>query len=157
LKIDQLFFLWEICHEETQHFFSSHRLKHFTIDLVRTRRQHNSRHLIFEWRKYQQLYHHFFDMYHHLLYWWKRIINRDLTLNNYIHSIINQMYIKNIVKNFNSSWTNIICRRQNVRITLFSLFHENVELTQFIQRMLLSWLVNVKKDDETLKNIKIDI
>jgi hypothetical protein len=67
------------------------------------------------------------------------------------------MYIKNDVKNFNSSWTNIICRREDVRITLFSLSHESVELTQFIRRMLLSWFVNVKEDDETLKNIEIDI
>jgi hypothetical protein len=41
--------------------------------------------------------------------------------------------------------------------SLFSLFHENVELTRFIRRMLLSWLINMKKNDETLKNIKIDI
>jgi hypothetical protein len=85
------------------------------------------------------------------------MISRDLTSNNYIHQIIDQMYIKNDVKNFNSSWTNIICRRENVRITLLSFFHESVELTQFIRRMLLSWFVNVKKDDETLKNIEIDI
>jgi hypothetical protein len=52
---------------------------------------------------------------------------------------------------------NIICRRENVHITLLSMFYENVELTQLIRRMLLSWFVNVKKDDETLKNIKIDI
>ncbi len=99
----------------------------------------------------------FFDMHHHLSFWWKRMINRDLTSNNYIHQIIDQMYIKNDVKNFNSSWTNIICKRENVRITLFSLFHESVELTQFIRRVLLSWFVNVKKNDETLKNIEIDI
>jgi hypothetical protein len=98
-----------------------------------------------------------FDMHHHLLFWWKRMINRDLTSNNYIHQIIDQMYIKNDVKNFNSSWTNIVCRREHVRITLLSLFHESVELTQFIRRMLLSWFVNVKKNDETLKNIEIDI
>jgi hypothetical protein len=84
-------------------------------------------------------------------------LNRDLTSNNYIHQIIDQMYIKNDVKNFNLSWTNIICRRENVRITLLSLFHESVELTQFIWRMLLSWFVNVKKNDETLKIIEIDI
>jgi hypothetical protein len=98
-----------------------------------------------------------FDMHHHLSFWWKRMINRDLTSNNYIHQIIDQIYIKNDVKNFNSSWTNIVCRRENVRITLLSLFYESVELTQFIRRMLLSWFVNVKKNDETLKNIKIDI
>jgi hypothetical protein len=98
-----------------------------------------------------------FDMHHHLSFWWKRMINRDLTSNNYIHQIIDQMYIKNDVKNFNSSWTNIICRRENVRITLFSLSHESVELTQFTRRMLLSWFVNVKKNDETLKIIEIDI
>jgi hypothetical protein len=85
------------------------------------------------------------------------MINRDLTSNNYIHPIIDQMYIKNDVKNFNSSWMNIICRRENVRITLFSLFHENVELTKFTRWMLLSWFVNVKENDETLKNIEIDI
>jgi hypothetical protein len=96
-------------------------------------------------------------MHHHLSFWWKRMISRDLTSNNYIHQIIDQMYIKNDVKNFNSSWTNFICRRKNVRITLFSLFHESVKLTQFIQRMLLSWFVNVKENNETLKNIEIDI
>ncbi len=64
---------------------------------------------------------------------------------------------KKNVKNFSSSWTNIICKRENIRITLFLLFHENVELTQFIWRMLLSWFVNVKKNDETLKNIEINI
>jgi hypothetical protein len=85
------------------------------------------------------------------------MINRDLTSNNYIHQIIDQMYIKNDVNNFNSSWTNIVCKRENVRITLFSLFYENVELTQFIRRMLLSWFINVKKNDETLKKIEIDI
>jgi hypothetical protein len=52
---------------------------------------------------------------------------------------------------------NIICKREDVRITLFLLFHENVELTQFIREMLLSWFVNVKENDETLKNIKINI
>jgi hypothetical protein len=97
------------------------------------------------------------EMHHHLSFWWKRMINRDLTSNNYVHQIIDQMYIKKDVQNFNSSWTNIICRRENVRITLFLLFHESVELTQFIRRMLLSWFVNVKEDDETLKNIEIDI
>jgi hypothetical protein len=49
-----------------------------------------------------------FDKHHHLSFWWKRMISRDLTSNNYIHQIIDQMYIKNDVKNFNSSWTNII-------------------------------------------------
>ncbi len=34
-------------------FFSSHRSKHFTVDLVRTRRQHDSKYFIFERRKYQ--------------------------------------------------------------------------------------------------------
>ncbi len=67
------------------------------------------------------------------------------------------MYIKKNVQNFNSSWTNIICKHENVRIILFLLFHESVEFTQFIRRMLLSWFVNVKKNDETLKNIEIDI
>jgi hypothetical protein len=67
------------------------------------------------------------------------------------------MYIKKNAQNFNSSWTNIICRRENVRITLLLLFHESVEFTQFIRRMLLSWFVNVKKNDETLKNIEINI
>jgi hypothetical protein len=99
----------------------------------------------------------FFDMHHHLSFWWKRMINRDLTSNNYIHQIMNQMYIKNDVKNFNSSWMNIICRRENVRITLLSLIHESVEFSQFVRRILLSWFINVKKDDETLKNIKINI
>ncbi len=98
-----------------------------------------------------------FEMYHHLSFWWERMINRDLTSNNYVHQIIDQMYIKKNVQNFNSSWTNIICRRENVRITLFLLFHESVELTQFIRRMLLSWFVNVKENDETLKNIEINI
>ncbi len=70
-----------------------------------------------------------FEMHHHLSFWWKRMINRDLTSNNYVHQIIDQMYIKKNVQNFNSSWTNIICKRENVRITLFLLFHENVELT----------------------------
>jgi hypothetical protein len=98
-----------------------------------------------------------FEMHHHLSFWWKRMINRDLTSNNYVHQIIDQMYIKKNAQNFNSSWTNIICKRENVRITLFLLFHENVEFTQFIRRMLLSWFVNVKKNDETLKNIEIDI
>jgi hypothetical protein len=41
-------------------FFSSHRSEFFKINLVRTRRQHDSRHLIFEWRRYQQLYCHSF-------------------------------------------------------------------------------------------------
>jgi hypothetical protein len=67
------------------------------------------------------------------------------------------MYIKNNVKNFHSSWTNIIYKRKNVRITLFSLSHESVELTQFIRRMLLSWFVNVKENNKMLKNIEIDI
>ncbi len=98
-----------------------------------------------------------FDMHHHLSFWWERMISRDLTSNNYLHQIIDQMYIKNDVKNFNSSWMNIICRRENVRITLLSLSYESVELTQFIRRMLLSWFVNVKKNNETLKNIEIDI
>jgi hypothetical protein len=98
-----------------------------------------------------------FEMHHHLSFWWERMISRDLTSNNYVHQIIDQMYIKKNVKNFNSSWTNIICKREDVRITLFLLFHENVELTQFIRRMLLSWFVNVKEDDETLKNIEINI
>jgi hypothetical protein len=82
-----------------------------------------------------------FNMHHHLSFWWERMINRDLTSNNYIHQIIDQMYIKNDVKNFNSSWMNIICRRENFRITWFSLFHESVEFTQFIRRMLLSWFI----------------
>jgi hypothetical protein len=99
----------------------------------------------------------FFEMHHHLSFWWERMINRDMTSNNYVHQIIDQMYIKKDVQNFNSSWMNIICRRENVRITLFLLFHESVELTQFIRRMLLSWFINVKEDDETLKNIEINI
>ncbi len=97
------------------------------------------------------------EMHHHLSFWWERMISRDLTSNNYVHQIIDQMYIKKNVQNFNSSWMNIICRRENVRITLFLLSHESVELTQFIRRMLLSWFVNVKENDETLKNIEIDI
>jgi hypothetical protein len=70
-----------------------------------------------------------FEMHHHLSFWWKRMISRDLTSNNYVHQIIDQMYIKKDVQNFNSSWTNIICKRENVRITLLLLFHESVELT----------------------------
>ncbi len=99
----------------------------------------------------------FSEMHHHLSFWWKRMISRDLTSNNYVHQIIDQMYIKKNAQNFNSSWTNIICRRENVRITLFLLSHESVELTQFIRRRLLSWFVDVKEDDETLKNIEINI
>jgi hypothetical protein len=98
-----------------------------------------------------------FEMHHHLSFWWKQMINRDLTSNNHVYQIIDQMYIKKNVQNFNLSWTNIICKRENIRITLFLLFHENVEFTQFIRRMLLSWFVNVKKNDETLKNIEINI
>ncbi len=99
----------------------------------------------------------FLSMHNHLSIWWKRVVDRNQTSNNYIHQIIDQMYTKKNVENFNSKWIDVICKRENVRIILFSLSHESAKFARSTRRILLLWFVLMKEDDEILKNIETSI
>ncbi len=97
------------------------------------------------------------SMHNHLSIWWKRIVDCNQASNNYIHQITDQMYTKKNAENFNSKWIDVICKRENVRITLFSLSHESAKLARSTRRILLFWFVLMKEDDEILKNIEMSI
>jgi hypothetical protein len=65
------------------------------------------------------------------------------------------MFTLNDASHFEIDWSNIVCKKRNVRIILLSLIHESHDFYTIIKRIMLFWFLNMLTDDETLKNVKV--
>jgi hypothetical protein len=96
------------------------------------------------------------EMHKHLISWWERVTIKKLTTNEWVHKIIDFMFTKQNAENFDTSWTNVLERRENIQVTLLTLSHETNESIISIKRTMLSWYVDILNDHELIKNIKIE-
>jgi hypothetical protein len=97
------------------------------------------------------------EMHRHLTEWWKKISDRELDTNEFVHRIISVMFTSNDASHFEIDWSNIVCKRKDVRIILSSLSHESRDSYTTVKRIMLSWFLKISTDDETLKNVKVEI
>jgi hypothetical protein len=96
------------------------------------------------------------EMHRHLAKWWKRISDRELDTNEFVHRIISAMFTSDDADHFEIDWSNVVCRRKDVRITLSSLSHESRDSCTTVRRIMLSWFLKMSTDNETLKNVKVE-
>jgi hypothetical protein len=96
------------------------------------------------------------EMHKHLTSWWKRMTIRKLTTDEWVHRVIDSMFIKQNAENFDTSWINVLERREDIRVTLSTLSHETNESIILIRRIMLSWYVDILNDHELIENIKIE-
>jgi hypothetical protein len=97
------------------------------------------------------------EMHRHLTKWWKRISDRELDTNEFIHCIISIMFTLNDVNHFEIDWSNVVCKRKDVRIILLNLSHESRDSCTIIRHIMLSWFLKMSIDNETLKNVETEI
>jgi hypothetical protein len=93
----------------------------------------------------------------YLTSWWERVTIRELTTDEWVHKMIDFMFIKQNAKNFNTSWTDVLERREDIRVTLSTLSHETNESIISIRRTMLSWYIDILNDHELIKNMKIEM
>jgi hypothetical protein len=95
-------------------------------------------------------------MHKHLVKWWEKVSDRELDTNEFVHRIISVMFISNDANYFEIDWSNVVCRRKDVRIILSNLSHESRDSCTIVRRIMLSWFLKMSTDDETLKNVKVE-
>jgi hypothetical protein len=96
------------------------------------------------------------EMRKHLTSWWKRVTIRELTTDEWIHKMIDSMFIKQNAENFDTSWTDVLERHEDIRVTLSTLSHETNESIISIRRIMLSWYVDILNNHESIENMKIE-
>jgi hypothetical protein len=96
------------------------------------------------------------EMHEHLDKWWKKISDRELDTNEFIHHIILIMFTSDDVNHFKIDWDNVVCKKENVWIILSNLSHKSRDSCTTVRRIMLSWFLKMSIDDETLKNVKIE-
>jgi hypothetical protein len=96
------------------------------------------------------------EMHKHLTSWWERVTIRELTTDEWVHRMIDFIFIKQNAENFNTSWTNVLERRENIRVTLSTLSHKTNESIISIRRTMLSWYVDILNNYELIKNMTIE-
>jgi hypothetical protein len=64
------------------------------------------------------------------------------------------MFTSNDVNHFEIDWSNVVYKREDVRITLSSLSHEFRDSYTIVRRIILSWFLKVSINNEMLKNVK---
>jgi hypothetical protein len=92
----------------------------------------------------------------HLTSWWERVTIRELTTDEWVYKMIDFMFIKQNAENFNTSWTNVLERREDIRVTLSTLSYETNESIISIKRTMLLWYVDILNDHELIENMKIE-
>jgi hypothetical protein len=81
---------------------------------------------------------------------------KKLTTNEWVHRVIDSIFTKQNTENFDTSWTDVLERREDIRVTLSMLSHETNESIISIRRTMLSWYVDILNDHELIKNMKIE-
>jgi hypothetical protein len=96
------------------------------------------------------------EMHKHLISWWERVTIRKLTTDEWVHRMIDFVFIKQNAENFDTSWTNVLEWREDIRVTLSTLLYKTNESIISIRRTMLSWYVDILNDHELIKNMKIE-
>jgi hypothetical protein len=81
---------------------------------------------------------------------------RELTTDEWVHRVIDFMFTKQNAENFDTSWTDVLERREDIRVTLSTLLHETNESIISIKRTMLSWYVDILNDHELIENMRIE-
>jgi hypothetical protein len=92
----------------------------------------------------------------HLTSWWERMTIKELTTDKWVHRVIDSMFIKQNAENFDTSWTDVLERREDIRVILSTLLYETNESIISISRTMLSWYINILNDHELIENMKIE-
>ena len=66
------------------------------------------------------------------------------------------MWTKNDVRHFNTDWSDVVCKRKNVKIIKFEISHKFIDSCTTVRWTMLSWFVKLFDNYETLKNAKSD-
>ena len=98
-----------------------------------------------------------FEMQHRFREWWEKIKNRDFEIDDYVHKLIDVMWIKTNEQHFEIKWIDVVCKKKNIRITLSNISHESHESCIAIRRIMFSWFFQITKNHETLENVETNI
>jgi hypothetical protein len=90
-------------------------------------------------------------MHHHIDEWAKRIEDRGLSSDAFVHRITADHFNEDDAKAFGTSWTPQPCGAGQVRITLPHLPHGALGPTKRTRRTMLPWYVGLQADMETLE------
>ena len=93
-------------------------------------------------------------LHHHLKEWWEHVKQQGLQTESFVHQIKNIMYTAANTQHFDIQWTDVLCKRRTVWITLSHLSHDAHDSTQWIQQMMLSWYVDIQNDHNILEVIE---
>jgi hypothetical protein len=96
------------------------------------------------------------EMHKHLTSWWERVTIKKLTRNEWVHKVIDFMFTKQNAEDFDTSWTDVLERREDIRVTLSTLSYETNESIISIRRTMLSWYVDILNNYESIENMKIE-
>jgi hypothetical protein len=96
------------------------------------------------------------EIHKHLTSWWERVTIRELTTDEWVHKMIDSMFTKQNAENFDTLWTDVLERREDIRVTLSTLSYETNESIISIRRIMLLWYVDILNDHESIKNMKIE-
>ena len=91
-------------------------------------------------------------MHRRLREWWSRVTARGLAADDFVIKISDDMWTKEDSRDFNSVWTDVVCKRGDVRITMPSCPHGSHGPCKAVRRTMLPWFVRVADDHETLEN-----
>ena len=97
-----------------------------------------------------------FEFHKHVKKWWSKICVHNKTINEPVHNIKKMWLFEN--DDLYDDFQSMPCKRGNIQITKSEIFHEStVHVNNKIQRIVLFWFVNIKKNHEILNNIELEI
>jgi hypothetical protein len=89
-------------------------------------------------------------MHKHIGQWWKRVTDRGLAADGFVHRISEPMFTKQDADDFGTQWLEVPCQRGAVRISLPHLPHGSCGPCLQIRRTILPWFVGIQADHQTL-------
>ena len=90
-------------------------------------------------------------MHTHLAAWYKRLKQRGGLKDGYVHKIDDKLLTKQDLKDFDTDWEAVPCKRFEVRITRPELPHGAVGPAKGARRTMLPWLVRIAAGHEGLE------
>jgi hypothetical protein len=93
-------------------------------------------------------------MHKHIGEWWKRVNERGLAADGFVHRITEPMFTRQDAQDFKTQWMEVPCKQGAVRITLPHLPHGSCGPCIKLRRTMLPWFVGIQPDHRTLDTIE---
>ena len=96
------------------------------------------------------------DFHQHIKKWWQKMKRRDQVNDESVIDLEKLWKSKNI--EIYDEFVFVSCSRDDARITRSKISHDSIKnVVRDIRRIILSWFVCVRENDETLNNIEFDL